>query len=514
MATSRRTPAKSQPVTQFPASTAVLDGAIPEEFIDSEDTTETETAQAPAPEKPKRGRPPEDKRDFFERVADIPSADWGNKVYIYLYVIEPLVNLRQSGGKTYLNRYSEPVRDEHQIMHEHGSGRYRLLLAKRKKAGETQDELARHEFECYNREYPPKIPREAWVNDSRNKKWEALLPKEATAPAAGAVNLVDAIKTVNDLRRDVREEMEMDIDPPSNSAAETLTLLKTAKELFAPPAAAAAPAPTVQKDPLEIALQLFTLMNTSKAENPVIDMYKMQLELMNKQMESLQKQLIEVKEKEKPKTLVEQIKELAGMGDQLKPLKDMFGLNGDGPVRHGKMNTLEFISSFADTQMGQALGAGLSNLALAFISRPAPGMPPMPGPQMVSPTPQVIQSPPQNGSPGQETANERLARIGQTITRPMLYDFFFAGESGATFAASMCNMFEADYMFLKELGPAHLVNAYRQFPAAWQFIAPKEIEFIRFVEEFCNFDPNSDEGPAPAPGDDGIVDFDTKEEGN
>ena len=53
------------------------------------------------------------------------------------------------------------------------------------------------------------------------------------------------------------------------------------------------------------------------------------------------------------------------------------------------------------------------------------------------------------------------------------------------------------------------MNRYRQFPPAWAVIAPKEAAFIEFIREFCSWDPNEDEGPAPGP-DDGVVDLDTE----
>ena len=93
-------------------------------------------------------------------------------------------------------------------------------------------------------------------------------------------------------------------------------------------------------------------------------------------------------------------------------------------------------------------------------------------------------------------------------------EFFMKGEPGEAFAANMFNVAPEDFAFLKSIGAETLIEQYRHFPQAWNAVQYREADFISFMQEFCAFDPNADEGPAPPDnGDDGVVDLE-KEEAN
>ena len=100
MANSRKSGKKSTTVTEFPApeaATAVAD--VPEEF---QETAAPPTAPTnPPPKNPLKKKAPvlPSDGDFFARVAAVPQSDWDSgRVYLYLYVLEPLCNLKQQGG--------------------------------------------------------------------------------------------------------------------------------------------------------------------------------------------------------------------------------------------------------------------------------------------------------------------------------------------------------------------------------------------------------------------------------
>src|SRR5438477_19358 len=129
-----KTPAQRRNVTRFPARNGDL----------SEPST-PESAAAPAnpPVQPPKPRLPgacEPEVVFFNRVAGIQRADWGARVLLYLYQLEPICNLKGQGGKAYLMRYSEPVRDLQQILLTHGSGRYRFMLVMNKMSADASNE--------------------------------------------------------------------------------------------------------------------------------------------------------------------------------------------------------------------------------------------------------------------------------------------------------------------------------------------------------------------------------------
>src|ERR1035437_1282956 len=236
MANSRKSVKKSGTVAQFPKPESAVDVEdVPESF--QEPPVSQAEPTSPPPRTPPKKKTPliPPVGDFFARLAAIPQQDWDSgRIYVYLYILEPLCNLKQSGGKAYLNRYSQPVKDEHQIAVEYGSGRYRLMLAYNKVSPDESTEVARHEFEIYNKQYPPTVPKAAWINDARNAKWEALLPKEVIPAAATAAStIVDAMEMVSDIRRDVRDEIG-EPEEPQNSTSEMLATMKAAKDLFGP----------------------------------------------------------------------------------------------------------------------------------------------------------------------------------------------------------------------------------------------------------------------------------------
>lgn len=492
------------------------DGSIPQEFAEPSPEPPAATEERPARRagRPKGTPEPQD-TDFWKQVREIPRADWGTRVYLYLYILEPLCNLKQSGGKVYLNRYAEPVQDEHQICLEYGSGRYRLMLAKNKISPDQSNELARHEFEIYNPQHPPKVPRAAWVNDTRNAKWEALLPKETpqTAGAAAASTIVDAMKMVTDIRAQVRDEMEPE-PTDQQTPSEMVNTFRQMKEILQPAGATAA-----AKDPIELATALATTMMQMKADNPIVDILRDELKAMRDEAAKgrdrefqLQQQLMEAKNKPAADSgdFLDRIIQLSEKAEKMEGVKKLFGNLFGGAAetvtRAGRTSAYDVIRDIASSPFGASLGQGLgmlvSNLAIA-------GQPPaMNGaPRPTGPT--IIQNPTlQNGAPPVENPEQRIQRIGQTITTPMLYEFFLKDESGATWAERMFDMWPEDYIFLRNLGAENIVQRYRQFAPAWAIIGPKEPAFVEFMQEFCAWNPNEDEGPTPhAADDDGVRDL-------
>ena len=497
MANSRKSVKKSGTVAQFPQpENAIGVEDVPESF--QEQPVAQSEPPNPPPKNPLKKKTPSipTEGDFFTRVAAIPRQDWDSqRIYLYLYILEPLCNLKQSGGKAYLNRYSQPVRDEHQIAVEYGSGRYRLMLAYNKVSPDESTEVARYEFEIFNPQYPPKVPKAAWINDSRNAKWEALLPKEPVPGAATAAStIVDAMKMVSDIRRDVRDEMDTGDEPQQNSTSEMLQTMKAAKDLFAPPAAApAAPA----QDPLQIAVKLAETMMQMKADNPVIDMYRDELKALRDELKEERAEARKAAPVVAPKGMVEQLKELASISDSLTPLKTLFGFgNGtsEAPVRAGRTGALDVIQTlgtkFFESDLASGVGQWLG--AMAQRSVQGNGAPP----QMSNPINTHLQ--PQN-------EQQQFAQFIEQTLNPALRRFYSQGLSGGDFAGWLYDAFPDRLQQLQNFthplapgmkGAQVIVAAYKRTPEMWSLISALregEPSFVQFVNEFCRWKPESSE---------------------
>jgi hypothetical protein len=525
MASSRKTTKKTASVAQMPApggGTATLED-IPDEFQEPQaDITPAAPADArpdPARMEPaiRNGRNPLKKKasilpqsgNFWQRVAAVPRQDWDqNRVYLYLYVLEPLCNLKQQGGKAYFNRYSCPIKDEHQIAVECGSGRYRLMLSYNRVSADDNSEIAQFEFEIYNPQYPPKVPRAAWINDPRNAKWEALLPEKAAPAAAGSGGtLVEAMRVYKDIRSEVRDEIGDTEQPAPRGADEMLQTMKIAKEIFGAPAVAAVPA----TDPMDLALKLFQVMNTMKSENPVIDMYKAELSAIREELRDARKQQTPAKD---PFTMVFEFitsDKFESVKKVISPLLGIAGGSSGAEVvgRAARTSFYDIARDFINSPMGSGIGQGLGNL-LINLATPAPAANGMPAAQRA---PVVLNERQNNGTQAPaEDVETRVNRIGQTITQPMLYQYFLRDEPGEVFAQSMFDLWPEDYMFMRQLGAENIIARYRRFAPAWALIAPKEPAFIEFINEFCSWDPNEEEGePEPAGATtEGIIDLENE----
>jgi len=499
MAKSRTNEEKSRNVTTLPVTLQDTEetaesskSAVPPEYppmappAGKPDTAPTKTGRA-------TGRPPKTalptETPFFQWLQTIPKEDWGTRVYLYLYVLEPICNLKQSGGKAYLMRYSEPVADEHEIMLQHGSGCYRLMASYNKITPEQGNELRRHEFEVYNKQYPPTIPKEAWIADPRNRKWEALLPKEKPqAATTGLETFVDVMRATNEIRREIREE----VAPPTQEKPTATT-----------------PAELKTVDPWEAASKILQM----RSENPMVDILKSQLEASAKSIEAerqrqfdadqkardrefkLQQDLLTAKTQApvQQKGILEQLAELAGALDKFEPLKKLFGLaNGSeaAPARPTKMGALDFLAEV----LPKVFESPLANAAAAKLMQPGPGpsanqgagLPGNPAMRPVQPVPPA----------------DMFMRFVQEIVTPKMLLFLDAGQDGEDFADWLAAGFPEYFDRIKNfshplmpglVGAPAIINAYKQTAEVWMKLAHREEQFTRFVTAVCAFDPNKEE---------------------
>lgn len=448
-----------------------------------------EAAQEPAQEaKPSPPRLP----SFFQTMNKVQKADWGPRATIYLYRVEPVIDRTRSGDNKYIMTYAEPVNEE-RIMADCGSGRYKLILNFRKPGADQGDTVDTTYMEILNMKYPPKIPIGEWVDDPRNRKWQwakeaSQGPPPPPAPT-GVETLVDVMRVTGDLRREMREEMQ------EQQPAQAVTAV----------------------DPWSAAEKILNM----RSENPMVAILQQQMkdaaaateaerqraftaaEAAREREFKLQEKLMEARSAP-AKSMMDQLLELAAMGDKLEPLKKMFGFNGAGEAsgRIAKTTGMDILHDVVtNPQVVQTLYAAAVNLPLLF----ARGATPTNGPVSTAVLPPAA-NPAAPSLP--ETAEQRMQRIGAVATEPMLYQFFLKGESGEVWADRMQELWPNDFAFIQSLGPEAIVNGYRG-TRAWMIIAPMEGEFIRFMQEFCAW--NANEGPTPpADGETGVVDLDAE----
>ena len=468
-----------------------------------------QTTPATAPQKSKGGRPPNGARRppearqpaFFDKVASVPREDWGTRAFMYVYVDEPACNPKTFGESRYLLKSSAPILDLEGLKQDYGSFKGWMSLNLRKTGKDATDEVDRLNFEIYDPKYPPKIPRGAWANDARNKRWLDLLPAEAPPASAAASSLLEGARFYKDIREELKEEMTPN-EPQQTRTNEVLETMKAAKDLFAPPATV--PATTPAKDPLEIATALFTIMNQTKADNPAIDMYRDELKAARDEMKEMRAAALAqvATPAEKPKTLIEQLTDF-------KALKDVFS-NGTvaETVRAGRPGALDVIrdlgSKFFESDLASGVGQYLASLATRNVS--GNGAPP----QMSNPG---------NAMQPAQTEQQQFAQFIETTLNPALRRFYSQGMAGSDFAGWLYDAFPERLTQLQNFthplapgmkGASVIVAAYKRTPEMWNLIQAQregEPSFVQFVSEFCRWKPEDSEH-------DGVIDAEIVPEGD
>lgn len=300
-------------------------------------------------------------------------------------------------------------------------------------------------------------------------------------------------------------------------ASETLQIMQATKEMLAPKTADAATPPA---DPFEIAAK----MNAARANDPMIPVLMQLLkdsQTANEAARQREYELLKERASAPPsKNLLEQALELANTPEKLEPLKKLAGFFGFGGSestgRPGRTTGMDILNSLVQGPAGEVLARGAAQLLITIPSmlqsNPANANGNGNGQPATQANPQVL--PPVNQQPQQETPEQRIHRIGATITRPMIAEWFMKDATGEQFAQWMNDSWPDDYSFIKLLGAENLIQRYRNSPIVWPAISFREKEFIAFIQEFCAWNPPKDEDGEPQVPGDGVEDLEDKEDAN
>ena len=498
MARATKTPSKRPQLVTKAAPAAPVSPPTPFDMPQEAAVAVEESPTAAPTEKPRKTHKIE--VSFWEKMRAIPPAEWGEngRTFMYLYLWQPYTDIKSEGKPGYLMKFYQPV-DQDAIMKRYGSGQYHLIL-KHKKAGQKGDDTVdEHTFEIYNHEFPPKIPKELWKNDSRNDKWAALLPKEKPAePQSAAGDPAKMLDTFLNIQDRIAERME-----PQNGNESTNGVLDTAArliELTRPkdqPAAAAI-------DPWAAAERILNM----RSDNPMVTILQGELTALRHSLDEERKERIELQNKmweaklaaleakmapaaSPAKSLVEQIKELTTIKSEVANLLG-FGTDGAAAPRSRMSGTMEFWKDLVTEVINAPVLNGVGQMLLSRFMQGAPGMA-VPG-----------ANPAQNGV-AQSPAVNLIQWVQGTLMEPIVR-FLNGNSDGGDFA---------DYVF--EGWPDRLVPLQRmthpQMPGQtgapviielfkhsdiWQTqLAYRETQFRQFVQEFCAWRPEGEPEPAP-----------------
>ncbi len=460
---------------------------VPPEPAAPESQPGTEQTARPAPPNVRN----KGKESFWHKVREIPKEEWGKRAWIYVYCLEPVCNLKTAGENKYLVKSAEPITDEDSIMHDYGSGKYRLNLVYRKPAADRGDEVDATEIEIYNPKYPPKIPRTAWMNDPRNERWAALLPKEEPpVPQTGLGAITDAFQTFSAIRKDLREELTPPpappAPPPSNSMGDTLQLVNT--------------------------------IMTMKADNPMGEMYRQEMTSLREEMraerEENRKLQAELRAKSNANGFT--LESLLERSDTLIPkLKGLLNLGGDKltEVVHGRPRKWwEDILIATVPPIVQSVAPVIPIMIDRMGRPPAPmngnGMNGTAAPAQQALPPSQQQQVPAN------PMQQLLTKVGNFLganMKPLQKHFedFRAGRlsdpddpeskiDGVDFAMWVTEFHGEEILKdARALGSAQIMQMFRQ-SMYWPAIQPHEAKLAEFLDQVLSYSPEPEaEGDGP-----------------
>lgn len=449
-----------------------------------------DTAAAPAAPPPPAQKPPKKSEGFFDRLRDIAVADWGTRYYLYVYRLEPLIDRLRSGEIKYVMRYSEPI-EEQKIMLEHGSGRYRInLVALKPATGKNSGtEIGRYECDILNASFPPKIPKGEWMDDPRNKKWAwAKEPDAPPAPAVVAANanstILDAMRTVSEIRNQAREEFEPE-ETPDNPISAALGM---AKDL----------------------LQM-------RADNPMVDILREELkdiraEAMAERAENrkLQAEMraptATAAESNPISNVVKTIKELEPLFEKFMP---KITEAGKEIVRGRRPGFGELLMEQGLPILGDILKPWSNVLAARFMQNPANGYAPAANiaPQPLAPPPgQPALAPP---LAPQASPPRLLQFLAQPLVMGALQSHFVQfqkepqGEAGLDFAYWIFTSGAGEQPLIdaRALGTTQILAMFKASPA-WPQMQPYEAKLTQFLDQVLSWRKEQEQTGEPVPPDD------------
>jgi len=270
---------------------------------DDDDDLETATvAEEAASARTYRGKD----EDFFDWLTQFTTDDW-QFMMGYLYRTAPTIDRRAAGRPSNIRKYSVPF-DQDTVMHDEGSGGYRLDLCRRDPSTGRSTRIAQHYFQIMNLDYPPRVPAGDWIEQPENDVWKWAAPKIAAAAQMAAIFPQGAPADPNKVFDTVLAGVER-LRGAGNSGGDSV-------------AAAAITALSA----------MTTKMMEQHGNKPTEDSAsKVMLDFLKDELRETRKEMRELREsrktEEKPKGILDQLRDLMPVVGEL---KTFFGLKGGG----------------------------------------------------------------------------------------------------------------------------------------------------------------------------------------
>jgi hypothetical protein len=393
---------------------------------DEDDDLETTTVDQLREERAASGATYRGKdEDFFDWLTQFTTDDW-QFMMGYLYRTAPTIDRRAAGRPTNIRKYSVPF-DQDTVMHDEGSGGYRLDLCRRDPSTGRSTRIAQHYFQIMNLDYPPRVPAGDWIDQPENDVWKWAAPKIAAAAQMAAIfpqgTPADPNKVFDTVLAGVERLRGAGNNGGDNVAAAAITALSN------------------------MTTKMMEQASTKGGEDPAS---KMMLTFLQDELRETRKEMRELRDarrnEEKPKGILEQLKDLAPVVTEL---KSFFGLKGDktAPTNWGDVIT-EVIDKLSDNapliydMVRGPRGEGSPAAAQWRLDTTKPKAaaaetPAGAGAQTAAPAPET----PAGEGDGEMPAEQKkhfqavLTKWGQLITNvaPFLVDHFRANLSGYEF---------------------------------------------------------------------------------
>jgi hypothetical protein len=466
---------------------------------------------APAPQKTRLGRPPEEEKEiptkeFFSTLAGLNDTQWQQHI-VYIWRLDPFFD-NTNGGRDpkYIAIETRAITEEN-LKEEHGSGSYKLWLNNGNKR------VAVATVSISDPDYPPHMPPGDWTNHPRNKKWQSWKPlidkwwtqkvKDSTGMTAQPVTTgvpEYMVQFMNEVRSELARRPDMSggakdqlmgsivtILPAllqqqntANDPAKMIEALSKAKEMIAP----AAPV----QDNTMMAFVLSQLTRLQESNDKLMGLLLSQKATENKMPDPL----AQVETMTKIITAVSGIVQPAAPKEWYQDLAETLG-----PKVVDLTSQIVTMNAMNNRRPNPSQQQPVQQRPPQLVQQPQPIPPQANYPVPPQAAPEVPAQPPQDQSQGGPEMD--------TMQRSMLINVAqLAGQAlnlslaGDQFAEQICYKFgQIVYdQFCSSISKEQLIPAFKAIPEAWQFVAPFEADLPNFIDSFYAF-PESEEEDDP-----------------